>query len=94
MNITSIVRKAFLARQKQLERYATQAEALQQGVLHYLVSTAKETEYGRKHMFGNIRSYENFMANVPVNTYEELKTDIDRMPSHQALPTTRASSYP
>ncbi len=79
MNITSIVRKAFLARQKQLERYATQAEALQQGVLHYLVSTAKETEYGRKHMFGNIRSYENFMANVPVNTYEELKTDIDRM---------------
>ncbi|MDD6780351.1 MAG: GH3 auxin-responsive promoter family protein, partial [Prevotellaceae bacterium] len=37
------------------------------------------TEYGRNHVFKGIKGYEDFAKNVPVNTYEELKGDIDRM---------------
>lgn len=47
--------------------------------LRYLVSTAQHTEYGRNHGFSAVKTYEDFAANVPVNTYEELKGDIDRM---------------
>jgi len=79
MNITSIVRNVFTPRQKELERYANQAAEMQDEVLTYLTEKAKDTEYGRRHNFSIIKSYDDFAANVPLNTYEELKTDIDRM---------------
>lgn len=79
MSLTSIAGKFFLPRQKELERHQNDGEALQNEVLQYLLARAKNTEYGRKHIFDIIKSYEGFVANVPVNTYEELKGDIDRM---------------
>ena len=79
MNITSIVGKLFLPRQKQLESYLSHGEELQYEVLKKLIERAKNTEYGRKHLFNNVNSYEDFISNVSVNTYEELKGDIDRM---------------
>lgn len=79
MSLTSIAGKFFLPRQKELERHQKDGEALQNEVLQYLLARAKNTEYGRKHIFDIIKSYEGFVGNVPVNTYEELKGDIDRM---------------
>ena len=79
MSITSIVGKAFYGRQKELEKHFLHGEELQADVLRYLLSRAKETEYGRQHLFGTTKSYEEFAQNVPVNSYEELKGDIDRM---------------
>lgn len=80
MNLTNLVEKiAFRRRQKELDKYANNGLAMQQEVLHYLVENAKDTEYGRNHLFSTIQSYDDFVQNVPVNTYEELKGDIDRM---------------
>ena len=79
MTLTKIFRNAFTSRQKEIERYDNEAEALQMHTLEYLATTAKDTEYGRKHTFCAVKSYESFAENVPVNTYEELKADIDRM---------------
>lgn len=79
MSLTSIVSKFFLSRQRELEKYFTQPEELQKEVLHYLVSKGCNTEYGRNHLFSSMDSYDDFAQNVPVNTYEELKDDIDRM---------------
>ncbi len=80
MSITSIVAKAFLSRRRELDRYATGAEGLQRGVLEHLVGRARDTEYGRRHMTGSgAASYGGFAASVPLNTYDDLKEDIDRM---------------
>lgn len=80
MNLTNLVEKiAFHRRQKELDKYANNGLVMQQEVLHYLVEYAKDTEYGRNHLFSTIQSYDDFVQNVPVNTYEELKGDIDRM---------------
>ena len=79
MNITSIVGKVFHARQRELELHNQHGEELQAEVLKFLLTRAKGTEYGHKHLFGDIKSYEDFTQNVPVNSYEELKGDIDRM---------------
>ena len=68
-----------MPRQVELERHYTQGEELQHNVLADLVKRADDTEYGRKHMFSTINGYDEFARNVPVNTYEELKGDIDRM---------------
>ena len=79
MNLTSIASKFFLPRQRELERHFNEAEALQQNVLAHLLERAKDTEYGRKHLFSITKTYDDFARNNPVNTYEELKGDIDRM---------------
>ncbi|MGM9699309.1 MAG: GH3 auxin-responsive promoter family protein [Prevotella sp.] len=79
MSLTQFIRKVFVPRQVQLERHYTEGETLQREVLESLVKRATDTEYGRNHVFSNIKKYEDFAHNVPVNTYEELKGDIDRM---------------
>ena len=79
MSITGIVRNAFLPRQKELERHTMEAETLQQDVLRYLLAKAKNTEYGRNHLFAATKGYDDFARNTPINSYEELKDDIDRM---------------
>lgn len=79
MNLTKVAGKLFLPRQNELDRHYTHPEALQQSVLDYLIGKGKDTEYGRNHLLGATRSYEDFAQNIPINTYEELKSDIDRM---------------
>lgn len=79
MSLTKIASKLFKPRQYELEKHYTQPEALQRRVLHYLLEKGKYTEYGRNHMLASTHSYDDFVNNVPINTYEELKSDIDRM---------------
>ena len=79
MSITQFIRKVFVPRQVELERHYTQGVTLQRDVLKSLLKRATDTEYGRRHAFSAAKGYEDFAHNVPVNTYEELKADIDRM---------------
>ncbi len=79
MSITKIASLVFSARQKELDRHYHDAEALQNQVIHRLIERARDTEYGINHLFSSTKNYEQFAQNVPVNTYEELKNDIDRM---------------
>ncbi|MBR3068408.1 MAG: GH3 auxin-responsive promoter family protein [Prevotella sp.] len=79
MSITGIARKFFAPRWRELERHNNEAEALQRDVLSRLVSRAKDTEWGRYHHFGDMKTYEDFVRCNPVTDYEELKGHIDRM---------------
>lgn len=79
MSLTNIARLFFAARMKKLERHERNGLDLQQDMLQYLVQRAKDTEYGRKHLFSSIKNYSDFVKQVPINTYEELKKDIDHM---------------
>ena len=79
MSLTKIASKLFLPRQKELIKHYTAPDELQHSVLKYLILKGKETEYGRNHMFDSMNDYDSFAKNIPINTYEELKGDIDRM---------------
>ena len=79
MSLTTIVSNVFKPRQKELEKYVYDAEHLQHKVLMHLINKGKNTEYGVKHLLNTSNNYDKFVQNVPVNTYEELKGDIDRM---------------
>ena len=79
MSITDIAGKLFVPRQKELRKYIHEAEHMQDEVMKHLVTRAENTEYGRNHLFGTINDYSDFAKNIPINTYEELKGDIDRM---------------
>ena len=69
----------FLPRQKALRHHLGEGEQLQQQVLNRLLRRAVDTEYGVRHGFAGIGSYEQFAERVPLNSYEQLKGDIDRM---------------
>jgi len=79
MSITKLVRPIFERRYHQLERYFTDAETLQRDVLQRLLEKGRMTEWGRRNGFDNVASYEQFAHACPVTTYDDLKTDIDRM---------------
>ena len=79
MSLTSIASLYFKRRQQQLERHLSDGDTLQREVLEHLLQRAANTEYGRNHLFNNTHGYDDFVRNVPVNTYEELKEQIDRM---------------
>ncbi|MBR1713198.1 MAG: GH3 auxin-responsive promoter family protein [Alloprevotella sp.] len=79
MSLTKIIRPFLMRRARAIERYATDAERLQQDVLHTLLHSGERTSYGRQHGLAGQLSYEAFVEQVPINTYEELKGDIDRM---------------
>jgi hypothetical protein len=79
MSLTGIVRPLFAKRWRELEKHNNQGEQLQRDVLTRLLAKAKDTEYGREHLFATTKTYDDFVRNNSVNTYEELKGDIDRM---------------
>ena len=79
INLTPFIRPVTNCRVRQIERYATAAEAMQRGVLKHLVSEASATEWGIRYNYSSIRNYEQFAAAVGVQDYETLKADIDRM---------------
>lgn len=79
MNLTRIASKFFIPRQKELEKHYSHPEVLQHHVLNYLIGKGQRTEYGRSHLLGAVKTYEDFVQHIPVATYEELKGDIDRM---------------
>ena len=64
---------------RELERHQTEGEQLQREVLKRLLERAKDTDFGRKHLFAATKGYDDFVRNTPLSTYEELKGDIDRM---------------
>ena len=72
MNLTPFARPFFKGRLKDIERYATDAEAIQRGILGKLVATASATEWGIKHNYPAVRSYEQFASAVGVQDYETL----------------------
>jgi hypothetical protein len=64
---------------RELEKHQTQGEQLQRAVLQHLIARGKDTEYGREHGFSAMKGYDDFTKMNPVNSYEELKGQIDRM---------------
>ena len=44
-----------------------------------IIESASETDFGKKHSFSQITSYEDFKTFVPLNDYNTLKPYIDRM---------------
>lgn len=52
---------------------------VQNELLIQLTSAAKNTEFGRENHFSEIKSYQQFKEKVPLNSYESLKPQIDRI---------------
>ena len=62
----------------QIEFFMENPHDAQQYWLTYLVNTADDTVFGRKHDFKSIRTTQDFKEQIPVSSYEQLHTYIER----------------
>ncbi|MDR0896065.1 MAG: GH3 auxin-responsive promoter family protein [Prevotellaceae bacterium] len=80
MNVTTLLNKVcFASRMKEIAHYADLPGELQSNVLSRLLRTAAHTEWGRMYHYRDLNSYDAFRERVPIQTYEEIKTYVERL---------------
>ena len=80
MSIKSIAAKIFAKKiYNKTQKWAQNPVATQQKVFEKLIAAAKNTQFGKDHDFGNIKTPADFAAKVPVRDYEELRFYVDQM---------------
>ncbi len=79
IDTTHVIGKLFVSRQKAIDSYSIKPAELQHQVLRHLVGKAAATEWGLTHDYAHIRDYDDFRNRVPVQTYEEVKSYVERM---------------
>lgn len=60
-----------------LLRHTERPDAVQRRLLSTILSSQRDTQFGRRYRFASIRSYEEFIQAVPVLEYEDLRQDIE-----------------
>jgi hypothetical protein len=45
----------------------------QDGLLRQILEANADTEFGRRHGFGDVSSFQQFQERVPISTYEDLE---------------------
>ncbi len=80
MAIKSLLAKPFANYiHKQIKKGMVTAVADQETIFQQLVKAAGQTEFGKDHGFADIKSYEDFVKQVPVRDYEALKPYIEKI---------------
>lgn len=77
--LTRTISLAFRSRQKEFDTLPLRADASQQHLLQNLVFRAKNTEWGLKYGYADIRNYTTFRERVPLQMYDDIKPYVERM---------------
>ncbi len=75
-SIVSWFNESRLANIELMKKYP---DEVQQETFKSLIDRAKNTEWGKKYGYSDIKTYQDFANNVPVSDYEDLKPYIDRV---------------
>ena len=80
MSIKSFAAKIFASYiRKKIDRWASNPHETQANVFRELIKKADHTKFGKEHNFNEIKTHSDFIKNVPVRDYEELKPYVDLM---------------
>jgi hypothetical protein len=80
MNIKSVLAKQFAGIiYNKISKEKLTAIADQEQILKYLISAAKQTDFGKDHHFEAINNYDDFKKQVPIRDYEEIKSYIAKV---------------
>ncbi len=77
--LTKTISLLFRRRQKMIESFAEDTDRIQQRQLRALLKAASQTEWGLKHDYKHIRTYDDFARRVPLQTYDDVKPYVKRM---------------
>lgn len=77
--LNSIMTWRMKKRFHQIELFIKYPIEVQKECLKNLLDEAKNTEWGKKHDFKNIKSYEDFKQKLPLQNYDSIKDDVLRI---------------
>lgn len=77
--INSIIKWVNFKRNYQIDLFKQHPHEVQHEILFELLDKAQNTEFGSAHNFRNIRTEKEFREQVPVQTYEDIKSTVERM---------------
>jgi len=80
MSIKSFAAKIFASYiRKKIDKWASNPHETQDKVFQELIKKAENTKFGKEHNFNKIGTHSDFIQNVPIRDYEELKPYVDLM---------------
>jgi GH3 auxin-responsive promoter len=80
MTIKSILAKPFANYiYKQIKKQMEHAVESQQAIFNSLIKVGTKTEFGKDHNFSAIKTHEDFVQQVPIRDYEQLKPYIEKI---------------
>jgi hypothetical protein len=77
--------KTFFAKQfakrihKKNQKWVNNPIKTQEQVFQNLIRQAEKTEFGKDHLFSNIKNFDDFTKKVPIRDYEQLRSYIDKV---------------
>ncbi len=77
--IRKIARSILLTYYKPVEKFLEDPLGTQQNTLRYLIDHGKESLYGTKYRFKDVKNDADFRAKVPLMAYEDLKPYLDKI---------------
>jgi len=77
--LTKIISPIFAARAQKIGLYARQTAMLQEKQFVRLMRRAKDTEWGKRYGYSDLKDYATYSRRVPVSAYEDLQPFIRRM---------------
>ena len=80
MSVKAFAAKLFAKRiHAKTQKWANNPVETQQKVFEELIKEATQTQFGKDHDFGSIKSHSDFVQKVPVRDYEGLKHYVDKV---------------
>lgn len=80
MKLKSMLAKPFAAYiYKQIKKGMETAVQDQQHIFNHLIKVGAKTEFGKDHAYTTIKSYEDFVKQVPIRDYEQFKPYIEKV---------------
>jgi hypothetical protein len=76
--VNSFMTWIFKSRIGQIENFMKYPIESQNQIFDELITAAKRTEFGKEYRFGAIRSYQDFVEQVPIHDYEQMKPYIEK----------------
>src|SRR5258708_665759 len=77
--LNSILTWVMKKRIHQMELFMKYPHEVQDELLKKLITTARDTEFGRLYAFDDLTNYEDFKRRVPIHTYEQIFPFIERL---------------
>jgi hypothetical protein len=77
--LNSVINWLNLKRIYQIELYGKHPHDIQREVFSYLLMKAADTEWGKKYKYREISSIKEYQSVVPLQTYEDVKSWVDRL---------------
>jgi hypothetical protein len=84
MSLKSFAAKIFAKNiAKKTAKWVNNPFETQEEVFQSLISNAKNTDFGKDHNFSQIKSHSDFINNIPIRDYEELKGYVEKVVAGQ-----------